>query len=53
MTHHSTAPASPRHASSLAPVGPLDWRRHRELLDSAYGYTRAEIAARGAKKPQV
>lgn len=36
-----------------ADMGPLDWRRHRELLDSAYSYTRAEIAARGAKKPQV
>lgn len=35
-----------------AEMGPLDWRRHSELLNSAYSYTRAEIAARGAKKPQ-
>jgi NTE family protein len=34
-------------------MGPLDWRRHRELMDSAYAYTRAEIAAQGAKKPQT
>lgn len=33
-------------------MGPLDWRRHRELMDSAYRYTRAEIAAREAQKPQ-
>ncbi len=36
-----------------ADMGPLDWRRHRELMDSAYTYTRAEIAAREAKKPQL
>ncbi len=34
-------------------MGPLDWRRHRELMDRAYAYTRAEIAAREAKKPQL
>ncbi|MEZ5719982.1 MAG: ATPase, T2SS/T4P/T4SS family [Burkholderiaceae bacterium] len=45
MTHHSTTPASPRHASSLAPVGPLDWRRIVEWL-SADGVVSAEEAQR-------
>ena len=45
MTHHSTTLASPRHASSLAPVGPLDWRRIVEWL-SADGVVSAEEAQR-------
>lgn len=32
-------------------MGPLDWRRHREVMEAAYRYTQAEIAARNAKRP--
>lgn len=31
-------------------MGPLDWRRHRELMDSAYRFVQAEIAERRAQK---
>ena len=36
---------------TLPQMGALDWRRHSEVMQAAYDYTRAEIVLRGANAP--